>query len=76
MPTTTFLRLLAADDKAAALRAAAVAARAGQPAPDVFAVDPISFRQVPGAPFAYWVSGDPSGHVGYPEDGQSEQVNG
>jgi hypothetical protein len=56
VPTTTFLRLLAADDKAAALRAAVAAVRAGHPAPDVFAVDPASFRQVPGTPFAYWVS--------------------
>lgn len=56
MPTTTFLRLLAADDKAAALRAATDALHNGTPAPDVYTVDPAFFRQVPGSPFAYWVS--------------------
>jgi len=58
MPTTTFLRLLATGDKAAALRVAIAATRAAAPAPDVYTVDPASFRQVPGAPFAYWVSED------------------
>ena len=50
-----FLRLLEADDKAAALREAVQAARSGQPDARVFDVDPQGFRQVPGAPFAYWV---------------------
>lgn len=51
-----FLRLLEADDKAAALRDAVQVARSGQPDARVFDVDPEGFRLVPGAPFAYWVS--------------------
>lgn len=54
--TTTFFRLLHADDKEAALRAAVNATNAGEPTPEVFRVDPASFGQVPGSPFAYWVS--------------------
>ena len=56
MPKTTFLRLLAHDDKPAALAATIAALRAGEPHPDVFAVDPASFKAVPGSPMAYWVS--------------------
>jgi len=56
MPPTTFLRLLAADDKPTALRAAIAATRAAIPTPDAYTVDPASFRQIPGSPFAYWVS--------------------
>jgi hypothetical protein len=54
---TLFFRLLSHEDKAAALSEAIGAVRAGR-TPDavVHAVDPASFRQVPGAPFAYWVS--------------------
>ena len=52
---TTFFRLLHADDKDAALRSAVDAANAGKAAADVFHVDPASFGQVPGSPFAYWV---------------------
>jgi len=48
---TTFLRLLADKDKQNAL---ASAIRSG--GDSVFEVDPTSFCQVPGAPFAYWVS--------------------
>ena len=48
---TTFLRLLADKDKKSAL---ASAIRSG--GDSVFEVDPSSFFQVPGAPFAYWVS--------------------
>lgn len=48
---TTFLRLLENKDKQ---RALARAIRAG--GDSVFEVDPSSFSQVPGAPFAYWVS--------------------
>jgi hypothetical protein len=51
-----FLRLLEADDKAAALRETVQVVRSGQPDARVFEVDPQRFRQVPGAPFAYWVS--------------------
>lgn len=58
MAETLFFRLLACDDKAAALAAAIATARDGRPPnPVVNAVDPASFRQVPGSPFAYWVSG-------------------
>ncbi len=48
---TTFLRLLEDKDKQSAL---ASAIRTG--GDNVFEVDPSSFFQVPGAPFAYWVS--------------------
>ena len=54
MPTL-FLRLLAHDDKPAALADAVQCLRDGQPCPDAYAVEPESFRQVPGAPFVYWV---------------------
>src|SRR5437660_9208749 len=53
---TIFFRLLHADDKEGGLRAAVVAANGEEPAPEVFHVDPASFEQVPGSPFAYWVS--------------------
>ena len=53
---TVFLRLLAHDDKQAALARAVDQLRDGEPSPDVHLVDPQSFRQVPGSPFAYWVS--------------------
>jgi hypothetical protein len=56
MPETTFLRLLAHDDKPAALAAAVDALRAGNAHPDAFSADPASFQQVPGSPFAYWAS--------------------
>lgn len=49
-------RLLNEDEPAAPLAAAVDALRQGQPAGNVFDVDPASFRQVPNAPFAYWVS--------------------
>lgn len=52
---TTFFRLLHADDKDAALRVAVDADNAGEPSTDVYRVDPASFKQVPGSPFAYWV---------------------
>ena len=45
---TTFFRLLQAGDKEAALRTAVNATKAGEPAPEVFHVDPASFAQVPG----------------------------
>ena len=48
---TTFLRLLSDKDKQAALLATV---RDG--GERLFEVDPASFRQVAGAPFAYWVS--------------------
>lgn len=52
---TTFLRLLADKDKANLL-ASCTAWRAGEYDARVFQVAPESFRAVPGAPFAYWVS--------------------
>lgn len=48
---TTFLRLLTDKDKQSALAGAIRAL--GE---NVFEVDPAKFRQIPGAPFAYWVS--------------------
>jgi len=54
--TALFLRLLGDDDKGAALLTAARSITNGEAEPRVFEVDPASFEQVPGAPFAYWVS--------------------
>jgi hypothetical protein len=53
---TVFLRLLAEKDKASELLAASATLRAGATDSHVFHVQPESFRAVPGAPFAYWVS--------------------
>lgn len=55
---TTFLRLLSDKDKATHLLASATAHRTGESDAKVFQVEPESFRAVPGAPFAYWVSED------------------
>lgn len=52
---TTFLRLLAYDDKPNALAAAIDALRAGEECPDAFSTDPASFRRIPGSPLAYAV---------------------
>jgi len=54
---TLFIRLLKREDKAASLSEALEAVRQGD-TPDsvVHVVDPVSFQQVPGSPFAYWVS--------------------
>jgi len=51
-----FLRLLGEGDKGAALLGAVRSVAAGEADPQVFEVDPDSFEQVPGAPFAYWVN--------------------
>jgi hypothetical protein len=51
--TTVFLRLLDAEDKGQALRAA-VGTRG--PEPGRYDVDPATFVEVPRSPFAYWVS--------------------
>jgi len=57
MAESLFLRLLLHDDKAAALAEAVTAVREGRMLnPVVHTIDPASFRQVPGSPFAYWVS--------------------
>ncbi|MBF0306324.1 MAG: hypothetical protein HQL41_11815, partial [Alphaproteobacteria bacterium] len=53
-----FIRLLGEKDKAGSLIAAIVSIRASAPADTVFELDVNSLRAVPGAPFAYWVSGE------------------
>jgi len=53
---TLFFRLLARDDKEATLRSAIATVNRGELAAHLFHVDPSSFRQVHGSPFAYWVS--------------------
>lgn len=55
---TTFLRLLEADpdQKGATLADAAARWRSGSEPDGIFQVEPTSFAQVPGSPFAYWVS--------------------
>jgi len=53
---TTFLRLLTDKDKASNLLGSCTALRTGETDTRVFDVEPESFRAVPGAPFAYWVS--------------------
>jgi hypothetical protein len=54
---TLFFRLLNHEDKAAALSDAISAVRERREANTVVhGVDPASVRQVPGLPFAYWVS--------------------
>jgi hypothetical protein len=57
MSESLFLRLLPYDDKATALAEAVAAVREGRTLnPVVHVMDPDSFRQIPGVPFAYWVS--------------------
>lgn len=57
MSTAIFLRLLRHEDKATAMAEAIAALREGHTLQSaVYTVDPTSFRQVPGSPFAYWVS--------------------
>lgn len=51
-----FFRLLEPDDKGTALHQAIQQLAQKQPNPNTFTVEPGSFQQVPGAPFAYWVS--------------------
>ncbi len=51
-----FFRLLGEEEKGAALAEAVRSVAAGKPDARVFEVAPESFVQVPGAPFAYWVS--------------------
>jgi hypothetical protein len=54
---TLFFRLLAHDDKAAALAERVAATGTGTSLdPAVHVVDPASFRRVPSSPFAYWAS--------------------
>lgn len=49
-------RLLDSDDPAEPLAEAVAKVREGENSSDVYSVNPTSFRQVPNAPFAYWVS--------------------
>ena len=57
MNSALFFRLVSHDDKEAALAGAVAGVREGRPASGaVHSVDPATFRQIPGAPFAYWVS--------------------
>lgn len=53
---TTFVRLLAVKDKASNLLASCVGLRTSEIDTRIFEVAPNSFRAIPGAPFAYWVS--------------------
>jgi len=53
---TIFFRLLESDDKGTALHQAIQQLAQQQPNPVTFTVEPESFQQVPGSPFAYWVS--------------------
>jgi hypothetical protein len=53
---TIFLRLLTDKDKALNLLESCTTLRTGDANTRVFQVAPESFRAVPGAPFAYWVS--------------------
>jgi len=53
---TNFVQFLNDKDKAEALLSATQSLRSGQKDPRVFDVAPQSFRDVPGAPFSYWVS--------------------
>jgi hypothetical protein len=53
---TMFLRLLTEKDKGRNLLASCTSLRTDSNDPRIFQVAPDSFRAVPGAPFAYWVS--------------------
>ena len=53
---TKFLRLFNENDKSQALISNCVEFRNGDELTSLFDVDPDAFRQIPGAPFAYWVS--------------------
>jgi hypothetical protein len=54
--STLFFRLLQHEDKSTALVETVDDLRSGQLPKYVYAVNPESFGQVPGSPFAYWVS--------------------
>ena len=53
---TTFLRLLGDSAKELAIKEACASLRAGDTDKRLFQVDPDVFGQVPGSPFAYWIS--------------------
>jgi hypothetical protein len=54
---TTFLRFLSEKNKDQVLLGGCASVRDGSADSRIFEVSPESFRAVPGAPFAYWVSG-------------------
>jgi hypothetical protein len=56
MSQLTAIRLLDADEPAQPLLEAVRDLAEGQPNEAIYQVEPTSFRQVPNAPFAYWVS--------------------
>ena len=58
LSTMICFRLLDSDDPATPLAEAVATLRRGEAAESVYAVNPESFRQVPNAPFAYWVSNE------------------
>lgn len=53
---TIFMRLLSAEDKQRALLEKIACLNSGHKVEDCFDVDPISFKDIPGSSFAYWVS--------------------
>ena len=55
MSELTCFRLLDAESPAGPLAEAVRQVNVGQGGPAVFTLDPVSFEQVPNAPFAYWV---------------------
>ena len=55
MPELTCFRLLDAESPAGPLAEAVRQVNIGQGGTAVFTLDPVSFEQVPNAPFAYWV---------------------
>ena len=55
MPELTCFRLLDAESPAGPLAEAVRQVNVGQGGAAVFTLDPVSFEQVPNAPFAYWV---------------------
>jgi len=55
MPELTCFRLLDAESPAGPLAEGVRKVNVGQGGAAVFTLDPISFKQVPNAPFAYWV---------------------
>ena len=55
MPELTCFRLLDAESPAGPLAEAVRQVNVGQGGAVVFTLDPVSFKQVPNAPFAYWV---------------------
>jgi len=56
METTIFLRMLAYGDKGSALIEGIDKLKNGDLSSAVYGVDAESFQQIPGSPFAYWVS--------------------